>query len=96
LDASSAEFFRALRLRLISRGGIVVGRYGRTASVNGVLTGLVLHAVWRDEKRRGWLTVVFADGFRSFKGHFGVGAASHPISGTLDARVSERDTKSSS
>jgi hypothetical protein len=96
LDASSAEFFRAIRLRLVCRGGVVHGRYGRSASVNGVLHGAVLQAVWRDEERHGWLTVVFADGFRSFEGRYGVGETSQPISGALDPPMSERDRKTSS
>jgi hypothetical protein len=96
LDASSAEFFRAIRLRLVCRGGVVHGRYGRRASVNGELHGLVLQAIWRDEERRGWLTVVFSDGYRSFEGRYGIGETSRPISGALDPPVSERDTKTSS
>jgi hypothetical protein len=93
LDASSAEFFRAIRLRLVCRGGVVHGRYGRTACVNGVLSGSILQAVWHDDERRGWLTIVFADGFRSFEGRYGIDGTSRPISGALDSRVSERDTK---
>jgi hypothetical protein len=93
LDASSAEFFRAIRLRLVCRGRVVHGRYGRTASVNGVLNGSILQGVWHDDERQGWLRVLFTEGFRSFEGRYGVGETSQPISGALDSRVSERDTK---
>ena len=74
LDAPSAQFFRAIRFRLISRAELVVGRYGRHGSIRAqLLDQYRLDGVWREIDRLGWLQLTFEDAYRAFDGSYGLG-----------------------
>ena len=59
LDADSATFFGCQNVRLIARGSLVIGRFGRNGVISGSLTGLHANAVWHDAARKGWINFSF-------------------------------------
>ena len=52
-------------MHVVVRESEVSGRFGRHGSVHGVLSGHVAEATWHDLEREGWMSLDFADDYRS-------------------------------
>ena len=81
LDPEAAAFFGARALRLVNRGDIVVGRFGRSGRIRGTISDGLLVATWKADTREGWLTLAFAPSFGSFQGECGEYEKRHSFRG---------------
>jgi hypothetical protein len=72
------EFLSAKLIRIIVRGEVVIGRYGRRGYLTGALHGHVLTATLRDDVHQGHLTVTFDPAFKSFCGFYATVLATEP------------------
>ena len=59
LDPDSATFFGCQNVRLIARGSLMIGRFGRNGVISGSLAGLHANTVWHDAARKGWMNLSF-------------------------------------
>jgi len=71
LDRDARAFFATKAFRFVHRHESIVGKFGRYGSIKGTMNDRLLIATWRDETRRGWLTLAFSRSFRSFRGNYG-------------------------
>jgi hypothetical protein len=72
MDQPTAAFFGGSTMHVVVRDCEVSGRFGRHGSVHGVLSGHVAEATWHDLRREGWISLNFADDYRSCICRFGL------------------------
>jgi hypothetical protein len=72
MDEPTAAFFGGSTMHVVVRDREVSGRFGRHGSVHGVLSGHVAEATWHDLEREGWISLEFADDYRSCICRFGL------------------------
>ena len=71
LDETSVRFFGTHVLRILQRGEVVVGRFGRRGTIKGTLHDFELRAAWRERACSGWLNATFDPTYDTFRGECG-------------------------
>jgi hypothetical protein len=71
-NAAGATFFGSPMVHFIVRDGAIVGRFGRTGTMRGSLSGLLAHVWWQMRDREGWVTLHFEPHFKSCVCEYGL------------------------
>lgn len=84
LDAASGSFFGTGTMSLIARRTTIIGRFARTGTIRGSLTGRVADATWHDANREGWMKLTFAPDYASCTCEYGMRGGPAIGTATLD------------